>query len=179
MCVCVCVFYDYFLHRCDWMNCSEISLLIYGLFNDAISSCDYTSLYRMVWLVNSELQRMWKDCRFLLGSLYFDLPVGLRKLTILSKYSSLQDLRSPTTQREYKLFRLELERARMEDKNAIHVLTKRFRRCLVDWVKAANKKLYASSALRDSNPGLLTIRSVFLCPKQSLLTYRVVFWDLP
>jgi hypothetical protein len=83
------------------MNCSEIGLLIYGLFNDAISGCDYTS----------------QHC---LG--------GLRKtMTILSHYRRLRDENwtwvLPTTQHEYQLFRLELEM--MEDKNVHIVVTER------------------------------------------------------
>ena len=56
--VCVCVYIyiythiyvciDCFLHQYDRMNCSEIGLLIYSLFNDAISSYDNTSQHRMV-----------------------------------------------------------------------------------------------------------------------------------
>jgi len=150
--------------------------LIYGLFNDAISSCDYTSQHGMVWLVNGELQRMWKGCPYLLGILSLHLPGGeggLRKLmTILSHYSRLRDENWTwvhlTTQHEYRLFRLELEL--VEDRNFHIVLTECLNTWVTDWVKAANKKWDKIWPLRDPNPGLLTIRYVFYCPKQSVLT---------
>ena len=110
---------------------------------------------------------------------------GLRKtMTILIKYSRLRDQNStwvlPTTKHEHQLFRPEPELERIEDMNVVLGLTECLSTYLIDWVKAANKKWEERWPLRDSNPGLMTSRSVFRCPKQSVLTLStVVFWDLP
>lgn len=164
----------YFLHRCDWMNSSEIRLLIYGLLNDAICSSDCTSQHRMVWLVNGELQSIWKETVRASLVLSWHLPGGTEENCENPQYRRLREeiwtCDLPTTKHGYRFFGLELER--MGEKNVVPFLTERLITYMSDWVKAAYNKWNKRWPIRDPNWALLTIRSAFRYPKRSVPTLR-------